>query len=193
MSEIERRIQLGDIELRGEGEERKIVGYAAKFNSRSVDLGGFVEILDPGAFNRAIEEAQDVRALVDHNPTLILGRTKSGTLSLSIDETGLLSTINPPETQAGRDIKESVGRGDVTGMSFSFRVMPDGDYWRKEDDRLVRHVRDVELYDVSVVTYPAYPATEVSLRAIERAKLAAEPPPPPLERLAREMEWWNRA
>jgi HK97 family phage prohead protease len=190
--EKERRVLAFKPELRGEGEERRIVGYAAKFNSRSVDLGGFFEEIDPGAFDRALKEEHDVRALVDHNPTLILGRTTSGTLALSVDKEGLLAEIQPPDTQASRDIQESLRRGDVTGMSFAFAVI--ADEWRTEDKVPIRVLRDLDLFDVSVVTYPAYPETEVSMRAKDRARAEATPPPAaPVNRLDREIGLNDRA
>lgn len=191
--DMERRYVAGEIRVKDEDmpdgpKKKKMMGYAAKFNSRSVDLGGFQEVLAPGAFDRALREAHDVRALIDHNPTLILGRTISGTLRLSVDSTGLAVENDLPDTQAARDLAVSMERGDVTGMSFGFRVMPDGDHWaRDEDGILVRTVNDVELFDVSAVTYPAYPQTEVSARCLEMARRASAPGAPPIERLAREL------
>ena len=143
----------------------KIVGYAAVFNSLSHDLGGFRETISPGAFTRTIRDGADVRALVDHNPTLILGRNKSGTLTLKPNQKGLLVEIDPPDTQAARDIIESMRRGDVDGMSFAFRTVHDD--WHIEDSTPIRELLDVELLDVSVVTYPAYPATEVAVRSMQ--------------------------
>jgi HK97 family phage prohead protease len=146
--DIERRFIAGGLELRADEDKKKktMVGYAAKFNSRSLDLGGFVEVLAPGAFDRALNENHDVRALIDHNPTLILGRTASGTLRLAVDGTGLMVENDLPDTQAARDLMVSMERGDVTGMSFGFRVMPDGDHWaRDEEGALVRTVNDLEL------------------------------------------------
>lgn len=191
--EIERRYVAGAVrvsagDMSDEKKPKKMVGYAAKFNSRSVDLGGFQEVLAPGAFDRAIRENHDVRALIDHIPSKIIGRTASGTLRLAVDSTGLAVENDLPDTQAARDLIVSMERGDVTGMSFGFRVMPDGDSWARDDSGvLIRTVNDLELFDVSAVTYPAYPQTEVSARCLEMAKRAAEPQAPPLERLAREL------
>ena len=141
------------------------------FNSESEDLGGFREIILPGAFDRALREAHDVRALWNHNADVVLGRTKSGTLRLSVDEHGLRSEIDMPETRAAEDALASIRRGDVDGMSFGFRVLTDN--WRSQDGVQIRELTDLELLDVSPVAYPAYPATQVSTRALERAK--AEP------------------
>lgn len=173
--EIERRTLTG-IEVRAtEGQSSKIVGYAAVFNSMSEDLG-FREIVMPGAFDRALLEGQDVRALVNHDENQILGRTKSGTLRLSIDPKGLLAEITPPDTQAARDIMTSIKRGDLDGMSFAFRTLTDA--WRTQDGQQIRELRDLDLVDVSVVAFPAYEATSVSARALEQAKAAAAPPSP---------------
>ncbi len=190
--EMERRYVAGAVEVRSDERGKKMHGYAAKFNSRSVDLGGFVEVLAPGVFDRALKENHDVRALVDHNPTLILGRTASGTLRLSVDGTGLVVENDLPDTQAARDLTVSMERGDVTGMSFGFRIMPDGEQWqRTADGMLLRTVTDLELFDVSAVTYPAYPSTEVSARCLELARRAAEQPKAPLNRLARQIRWYR--
>lgn len=173
--EIERRTVPGG-ELRAEG-DAKIVGYAAVFNSMSEDLGGFREVIMPGAFDRALRENHDVRALVNHDPNQILGRTKSGTLALSVDERGLKAEVEPPDTQAARDALASIRRGDMDQMSFAFRTITDE--WRKQDGEIVRELKDLELLDVSIVAYPAYPATSVSARALETAKAKAQPEPVP--------------
>ena len=153
-----------DLRVEQTDDKPKITGYAAVFNSLSHDLGGFRETISPGAFTRTIRDGADVRALVDHNPTLILGRNKSGTLTLKPNQKGLLVEIDPPDTQAARDIIESMRRGDVDGMSFAFRTVHDD--WHIEDSAPIRELLDVELLDVSVVTYPAYPATEVAVRSM---------------------------
>lgn len=176
MSEIERRTITG-VEIRAaEGQPTKIVGYAAVFNSLSEELYGFREIVMPGAFDRALKEKHDVRALVNHDENQILGRTKAGTLSLTVDKKGLRAEIEPPDTQAARDAVTSVKRGDLDGMSFAFRTLTDA--WRTQDGEQIRELLDLELVDVSVVAFPAYPATTVSARALEQAKASAAPPTP---------------
>lgn len=159
----ERRFEKG-IELRQEdGKPTVIKGYAARFNSRSNNLGGFVEDIQPGAFTEAAVR-DDVRALFNHDSNLILGRTKSGTLTLREDETGLHYEINPPDTSAGRDLVESIRRGDIDGSSFAFSV--EDDTWGKTEDGMpIRTLRKVALYDVSPVTFPAYPSSSVSVRS----------------------------
>lgn len=179
MSEIERRTMTG-VEIRAEdGKPTKIVGYAAVFSSLSEELYGFREMVMPGAFDRALKEKHDVRALVNHDENQILGRTKAGTLKLSVDKRGLKAEIEPPDTQAARDAVTSVKRGDLDGMSFAFRTLTDA--WRTQDGEQIRELLDLELVDVSVVAFPAYPATTVSARALEQAKAAAAPPIPEQE------------
>jgi hypothetical protein len=176
MLELERRtlgFDLSGIGLRADQDTPVpyLEGYAAVFN-REAEIFGFSEVIKPGAFDRALREGHDVRALLNHDPNQILGRTKSKTLELRVDAKGLRTTIHPPETQVGRDVVTSVRRGDLDGMSFAFRIPLNGDDWRKVDGKIIRDVLDVELVDVSVVAYPAYEATSVSLRALEHFKAA---------------------
>ena len=162
MVKLEKRFST-EIQFQSEG--KKIVGYAAKFSpNRSQDLGGFIEQIDPQAFTRTLAENADVRALIDHNPSLILGRTVSGTLRLATDSTGLLVEITPPDTTYAKDLMVSLERGDVTQMSFAFVTKQDA--WAKEGATNIRTLLDVDLHDVSAVTYPAYLDTEVGLRSL---------------------------
>ena len=150
-------------ELRATGGERpKIEGYAAVFNVLSEDLGGFRELIKQGAFRKTISEG-DVRALFNHNPDHVLGRTKPGTLTLREDQHGLAIQIDPPNSQVARDLIESIERGDIDAMSFGFEKMKDR--WLKEDRQQIRELLEVRLYDVSPVTFPAYEATSIDVRA----------------------------
>lgn len=152
-------------------EDRKIRGMAIVFNKPSENLGGFREVVRPEAVDRTFREALDVRALVDHDTGKVLGRNKAGTLTLKKTAKGLQVEIDPPQTTFARDILESVNRGDVSGMSFQFRVMPDGVEWTEDDAGMpLREIMDMRISEVSVVTFPAYPQTDVQVakRALEQ-------------------------
>uniref|UniRef100_UPI00345E70F8 HK97 family phage prohead protease n=1 Tax=Mesotoga sp. TaxID=2053577 RepID=UPI00345E70F8 len=129
-------------------------------------LGGFREKIQPGAFSEAIVN-DDVRALWNHDSNYVLGRNKAGTLKLSEDEHGLHYVVDLPDTQWAKDLLESIKRGDVTQSSFGFIV--DSDEWAKQDGETVRTLTKVTLFDVSPVTYPAYPQTSTSARSILEA------------------------
>ena len=145
-------------------DDGKIVGYAAVFDKLSEDLGGFREKISPGAFANTLASA-DVRALVDHDGSKILGRNKAGTLTMQEDDHGLRIAITPPDTQAGRDIVESLKRGDIDGMSFAFRAISDD--WQMIDGEQIRTLIEVDISEVSVVTFPAYPDTTVAMRSLD--------------------------
>lgn len=149
---------------------KRIEGHAAVFNQLSEDLGGYREKIAPGAFTKTIQEA-DVRALFNHNSDYVLGRNKAGTLRLSEDDTGLMVSIDPPDTTFARDLMVSIERGDITQMSFGFRIITETP--ETLDGETVYVVKEVKLYDVSPVTFPAYPQTDVSLHsALETMKVA---------------------
>jgi len=148
-----------------EGEPTRIVGYAAVFDKLSEDFGGWREQIAPGAFAKTIKN-DDIRALVDHDSGRIIGRNSAGTLTLSEDKEGLKVEILPPDTQVGRDIVTSIERGDVSGMSFGFRTITDN--WRTVDEEEIRTLEEVKLFDVSPVTFPAYPDTDVGVRSYEK-------------------------
>lgn len=145
--------------------ENTIEGYAAVFNTMT-DLGWFREQIAPGAFKRAIAEKQDVRCLFNHNPDQMLGRTKSGTLTLEEDNTGLKFNCSVPDTTIGKDVYAMIQRGDVDQCSFAFNVK-DEEVTYDDEGKATRTVKDVDLFDVSPVTYPAYPTTSVQARSIE--------------------------
>jgi HK97 family phage prohead protease len=162
---MERRsFTAGELRLdRAEGKS-KVGGYAARFNSESLDLGGFVERIAPGAFSRALQAGADVRALLNHNSDIVLGRSKSGTLRLAEDANGLAFELDLPDTQAGRDLAVLIERRDIAEMSFGFKMRKD--QWAKlGPDAWLRTLLDVDLLDVSPVAYPAYPSTEVGMRS----------------------------
>jgi len=160
-----------EAEIRTDGDGERIVGYAAVFNALSEEMFGFREIIRRGAFKKTIQES-DVRALFNHDPNFVLGRNKSGTLTLSEDDKGLRIEIDPPTTQIVRDlVMEPMRRGDIDQMSFGFRAVKDG--WTKENGKDVRELLEVQLFDISPVTFPAYPQTEVSVRNIDVDILAS--------------------
>jgi len=143
----------------------RIVGYAAVFEKDSVNFGGWIERIAKGAFDASLARKDDVRALVEHDPRWIIGRTAAGTLDLAADDTGLRMEIQPPDTTAGLDIVKSLKRGDVNQASFGFRTITD-QWERTEDGKLdVRTLLEVRLFDVSPVAFPAYPDTSVAVRA----------------------------
>ena len=140
----------------------RIVGHAAVFNQLSEDFGGWRERIAPGAFSEALGD--DVRALFNHNPDWLLGRTRSKTLRLDQDRTGLAIDIAPPDTQLVRDlVLAPMDRGDLSQMSFAFSGAESA--WEETPDGIVRTIVKVSrLWDVSPVTYPAYAQTEVGMR-----------------------------
>jgi HK97 family phage prohead protease len=165
---LERRfIDVSEIRLAKEGDVRTIVGYAAVFNSEATIGNFFREKIMPGAFADVLND--DVRALINHDDNMVLGRTKAGTLKIGQDDKGLRIQITPPDTQAARDLQVSMERGDVSQMSFAFRVERNGFEWDDSEPgklplRTIKKFRS--LFDVSVVTFPAYDAAEASLRSV---------------------------
>lgn len=163
------------VELRAEGDVRRLVGHAAVFDTDTpigpVDRPYWIERVQRGAFRTAIAQ-DDVRALFNHDANIVLGRNRSGSLRLSEDDVGLLVEITPPETSAARDVVALVERGDVSQMSFGFMIRTGGQVWEELPDGTTRRtVRDVILYDVSPVTFPAFPTTDVALREARAAGL----------------------
>ncbi len=142
-----------------ESGQKVIVGHASMYGARSENLGGFYEYIEEGAFTRELIAKSDVRALINHDQNLILARTTSGTLRLDADATGLQYEFDVPETSYGKDLVISMDRGDITQSSFAFTVKED-DWSTDEDGNNIRTIKKIDrLYDVSPVTYPAYPET----------------------------------
>ena len=146
--------------------ENTLTGYIARFNSLSEDLGGFREMLAPGCFASTLASGSAVRALVNHNTDHCIGNTASGTLTLHEDDKGLAFSCELPDTQAARDLKVSVSRGDVTGASFGFVTKADS--WSADaEGRNIRTLKDVELFEISPgCTFPAYESPSVQLRTL---------------------------
>jgi len=166
------------VRMIGENDTRKIEGYGAIFYDGSAGSEyelwfGVKERIMPGAFDRAIREGDDCRALFNHDANMVLGRTTAGTLALSVDQRGLKYEIDPPASRA--DVIEAIERGDVTGSSFGFMVTDED--WRMENGTEIREIRGVKLLDVSPVTYPAYEGTSTGLRSdgkLEEAKASRD-------------------
>lgn len=165
-----RTLPKGKIEVRDMGDGKKMIrGYAAVFYNGSPDTeyrlwDNVVERVDRAAFNRAVAENQDVRALFNHDPNQVLGRTSAGTCKLFIDEEGLGYEIVPDDTTVSRDVQRYCARGDVDGSSFSFAVQSQN--WTEERGLTVRTLLDVDLADVGPVTFPAYTGTTSGYRAV---------------------------
>lgn len=172
----ERRFVSNGVELRAAKDGKgpgTLVGYAATFDQASVDLGGFVEVLSPGAFSTVLLD--DCRCLRNHKDDVILGRTSAGTLRLEQDAVGLRYECDLPDTTAGRDTAESVGRKDITGCSFQFTIADGGATWDFAGAMAKRTITKVgRLYDVGPVTFPAYESTSVDMRSVEAARAAAQ-------------------
>lgn len=155
-----RRIAYSDLEIRASEDGTKIVGYAAVFDSPSEPMP-FTEYVRMGAFSKTLNDGADVRLLIDHKG-IPLARTKSGTLRLEEDDIGLRieTDLDPMNPDAARLIS-AMKRGDMSQMSFAFRTVKDS--WN--NDRSIRELKEVQLYDVSVVTFPAYEETVAELRS----------------------------
>ena len=194
MQNFERRISSVEFRATTESKAKVIEGIAARYNSLSAPIptksgAAFRERIMPGAFADVLKSKPDVRCLQDHNPSKILGRTKSGTLSLADSAKGLCFRCVLPDTQSANDLHESIKRGDINQCSFSFGLGERGlEKWNEFDEEdfdengeeraanktktgkkiLVRTLHNIDqLYDVSCVTYPAYPnGTSVQARSL---------------------------
>lgn len=167
MSKWERTciLRAADFATRAEDGRLYIDGYFAVFNSEYWLWNTAFETIDPGAFN--LEADTDVRALTNHDSTLVLGRTSVGTLQLRTDEKGLFGTILINEKdQDACNLYERVKRGDVSQCSFGFDILDESTEFR-DDGITVFHLRRVRLWEVSVCTFPAYEETGVEARRAE--------------------------
>ena len=151
-----RSLTVPDIRTKG----RKLFGYAALFDTETRIGDAFTEVIRPGAFAATLREREDILALMDHSPGKVIARTKSGTLSLAEDDTGLVFEVDVPDTQAGRDLLVMVERGDLGGMSFGFIAEDE----KVEGER--REILAVELIEISFVSaFPAYEGTTLNARS----------------------------
>ena len=166
---IERRfLPVEGAELRADDVGHKLAGYAAVFGVEAIILGAWREEVAPGAYAKTIFE-HDIRALWNHDPNIVLGRNRAGTLRLFEDGRGLNTEIDPPDNEWGRPVFDAVARGDVTGMSISFLAVKQE--WQRppEGSRELpkRVVREAKLYDVSPVTFPAFESATIGVRSAE--------------------------
>lgn len=144
---------------------RMITGTAVVYDSASEDLGGFIEIIKPGTFTASLKTA-DVRALINHDLSYPLGRTKYGTLRLLDDDKALRVEIDPPSTTYVADLIENIRAKNLAGMSFGF-MATEQEWGRTADGTTLRTITKAEIFDVSVVSDPAYPETSVALRSLQ--------------------------
>jgi HK97 family phage prohead protease len=176
LSKLETRIvEVEAFEVREEADGMHLEGYAALFNSRSENLGGFTETIKPGAFRASLKARNDIKLLWNHDTGAVLGSTRAGTLTLSEDERGLRVSATLPNTSYGRDAKELVARGDVSAFSFGFSMPArGGDEWNSEGTERV--LKSVRLHEVSLVAFPAYPETAgtATVRGLDKVAKRAE-------------------
>jgi HK97 family phage prohead protease len=169
---LEKRFIAGELRAEQSGGKTYLIGRAASFGVRSHDLGGWREILQPGCFDGPLSDpGLDCVHTINHSPDRVLGRTTSGTLSLTSDSRGLNYKTELPKVSYASDLVELCKRGDISQSSFAFVVDPDGETWSEIDDpdnvgqrcglRTISKI--ASLHDVATVTSPAYPQTAAEL------------------------------
>lgn len=146
-------------ELNGQG----ITGTFIVFNSESVDLGGFTEVVLPQAVDRSVKN-DDIRGLWAHDTAQVIGRRSADTLAVEKQRQGLYASIQPPSWAA--DFVETVSRGDITQASFGFMVLEDIWHFMREEEKILREITDMIIFELSVVAFPAYPATKVRVKKL---------------------------
>lgn len=176
LSKLETRVfEVEDFEVREDADGMHLEGYAALFNSRSENLGGFTETIQPGAFRASLKSRNDIKLLWNHDTGAVLGSTRAGTLTLTEDDKGLRVSATLPNTTHGRDARELIARGDVSAFSFGFSMPArGGDEWNS--DGTERVLKSVRLHEVSLVAFPAYPATAgtATVRALDAVAQRAQ-------------------
>lgn len=176
--ELEVRTAAHAVELRAaDNGIGTLVGYAAVFNRHSQNLGGFVEQVDPAAFNKSLADDVPVMARGNHDDAHLLGTTWANTLRLSVDGTGLRYEVDLPDTTSGRDFKALAERGDIKWSSFAFRTIED-EWGVTEQGFPLRTLRAVQLVDVAPVNSPAYLDTTVAARSLAEHQADVTPEPP---------------
>lgn len=165
---LERRTFTEQIEIRSEGKDLVAYGYAYRFNTLSQNLGGFVESIAPGAGKKSIAD-DDIRGLFNHDPNLVLGRSRAGTLSMEEDGTGGTYEIRLPDTPTGRELATNLELGNITGSSFGFRTISD-DWSETEQEFPLRTLTAFSMRDVGPVTFPAYLGADSALRSLAETR-----------------------
>lgn len=164
--EIRRRVfAMQELRVATNGEKRTLHGYAAVYDQLSDDLGGFNEMIRRGAFDESMGK-DDIRCLWNHDANVVFGRNLAGTLRLMSDARGLKIECDMPDTQTARDVGVSIQRGDVSQMSFGFRTLEQRWTFRRPPELDFRELMKCQLFDVSPVTFAAYPQTEVGVRSM---------------------------
>lgn len=168
---VEQRTVNRKVELRADGDgPPRITGYAATFyreddpGTQYQLWGGAYERVMPGAFDETLKR-DDIRGLFNHDPASVLGRVKSGTMTLTVDDVGLRYEFTPADTTLYKDVAEMIRRGDVDGSSFGFSIVGEDVWYRDANNNEIRELRNVKLYDVGPVTFPAYAASTSEARS----------------------------
>lgn len=160
----------GRSELRADGDAPRIVGHGAVWDQETEIWPGMREVVRRGAFAATLRDSSDIKGLFNHDSGIVLGSTRAKTLALAEDDNGLAYTIDAPQTQLVRDmVLEPMRRGDISGSSFSFRVRKD-QWTERSDGTELRELLEVELFEVSPVTFPAYPGAESQIRSLLGAR-----------------------
>jgi len=168
---MEKRIYTIETRVKEDENNKEIVeGYGSIFNSRSENLGGFYEYISPTAITQETIDNSDVRALINHDESLILARQSAGTLNLSVDEKGLRYSFDLPETTYGKDLGINMKNGNISQSSFAFTIAENGDEWTTDEaGNDIRTITKIDrLYDVSPVSFPAYSQSEADLVVAKR-------------------------
>lgn len=162
-----RVLPIEDAELRVEGEgdaPKKIRGFGVVYNKRSQDLGGFVEIIRPGAFKTSLESGKELKSFFNHDPNFVLATTRSEPPLIIRDRPGGIEyEYEIPDTSYGKDLEKNIAARRVVGSSFAFRTIKDN--WYEDGSTQVREVLEAELFELGPVTNPAYLPSSVSVRS----------------------------
>ena len=165
---FEKRVNTSDIEVRKEEDgSKKLIGYAVRWDKLSDEIGyyyTFREKFERGAFKNSLAK-EEQKAHYNHDTSIMLGRTKNGTLKLEEDEKGLRFEVDLPDTTDGNDLHALVKRGDIDGVSFGF--LPEvEEIDEKDPENVIRTVKEARLFEISPTPYPAYSQTSVQARSL---------------------------